>query len=562
MMDDSLDALIEGLPVVQQLARLEERLRAGDRWRAVAIILTTAEPLEGLATLAAGRAVAVISPTEADAPAIIAALQAGAPPDPDVLVLDLREMATVAVLALLRGDIREICVLGARGDGKSVLGVIAWLLYAWQHRARGGAWPVRVLVPTTAMTEHRDKLCVTLAEPLFGGLLRSTDDEHLWIAALGGVEVLHLVLFGVKDPTEQDKLRQAAHALWIEEAAPAGVEATGGLDEAALGLGITSLRLPSYHHPVLVTSNYGSESHWTWQRYAVRQQPGTRLIRIPPGERASAADRATWMAALDGRPDLQRRLVQGEPALIVQGQGVLEGVWQADVHVSREPIPVVRGARTVIGHDCGLRPCSVVVQEHRGQLRVLASLTTEYGGMAQHLTATVLPWLGRVGLLDRNAGELEHRIDPAGTVGDQGDSAGSPEKMLRRMLRGPVREGPVKWSPRIEPLLGVLGRMVGGQPALLVAPGPDTAVLREACAGKWYYPRRPDGSIVRELPEKTHPHSDAGDALCYAVAALAPSEDWAAVREKYKTQRYAKTSSTYLDADRRERRALGSIGHE
>jgi hypothetical protein len=130
------------------------------------------------------------------------------------------------------------------------------------------------------------------------------------------------------------------------------------------------------------------------------------------------------------------------------------------------------------------------------------------------------------------------------------------------MLRGSVREGPVKWSPRIEPLLGVLGRMVAGLPALVVAPGPDTAVLREACAGKWYYPRRSDGSIVRELPEKTHPHSDAGDALCYAVAALAAIEDWTAVREKYKTQRYATTTSSYLNADRRERRALGSIGHE
>ena len=64
--------------------------------------------------------------------------------------------------------------------------------------------------------------------------------------------------------------------------------------------------------------------------------------------------------------------------------------------------------------------------------------------------------------------------------------------------------------------------MVGGQPALVVSCGADTAVLREACTGRWYYPRRADGQIVRDLPEKTHPHSDAGDALCYAVSALAP----------------------------------------
>jgi hypothetical protein len=71
----------------------------------------------------------------------------------------------------------------------------------------------------------------------------------------------------------------------------------------------------------------------------------------------------------------------------------------------------------------------------------------------------------------------------------------------------------------------------------VVAPGPDTAVLREAAAGKWFYPRRGDGSIVRELPEKTHPHSDVGDALCYAVAALTPIRD----RESTKpVQKFAK----------------------
>jgi hypothetical protein len=399
------------------------------------------------------------------------------------------------------------------------MGAIAWLVYAERHRAAGGALPVRVLGPTTTFTEHKDKLCETLREPLWRGLWQSADDEHEWTAALGGVSYAVLRLFGVKDPGEQDKMRSAAEGLWMEEAAPAGIEASGGLTEDALAIGITSLRRPSYHHPVLVTSNYGSESHWTWQRYAVRQQPGTKLVRIPPGERASAEDRRAWLEALDGRPDLQRRLVHGEPALIVAGEAVLAGVWNPDLHVSREPIPAVPGARTMLGHDTGLRPATVVVQEIRGQLRVLASLTTDYGGMAQHLATTVLPWLGRHGLLGTT---LEHRIDPAGLVRDFGNSDESPEQIVRRLLRGSVLPGPTKWPPRIEPLLGVLGRMVGGQPALVVSCGSDTAVLREACAGRWYYPRRADGALVRDLPEKTHPHSDAGDALCYVVSALAP----------------------------------------
>jgi hypothetical protein len=521
----TFDTILADTPLAKRLARLAELADAQDRLTHAAVIVTTPIPPDWMVALDAEHAVAIVGDAE-DHAVILDALRAGAEPDPRVLVLDLRAMATEAALALVSGVIREVAVLGARGDGKSVMAAIAWLLYAHRHHQLGGALPVRVLVPTTSMVEHRDKLCLTLAEPLFRGLYQPHDDEYLWVAALGGVEYVHLILFGVKDTTEQDKLRQAAHGGWFEEAAPAGVEATGGLDEAALGLAVTSLRLPSYHHPVLVTSNYGSESHWSWQRYAVRQVPGTRLIRIPPGERASAADRATWMEALDGRPDLQRRLVLGEPALIVQGEGVLTGVWNAAVHVSREPLAPIRGARTVLGHDFGLRPATVVVQEFRGQLRVLASLCTEYGGTAQHLPGVVLPWVGKhmPWLLGAGAA-LEHRIDPAGLVGDQGDIESSPERQFRRLMGGSIREGATKWSPRIEPLLDALGRMVGGQPGLIVTPGPDTAVLREACEGKWYFPRRADGQIVRELPEKTHPHSDVGDALCYAVGALLPKRD-------------------------------------
>src|SRR5262249_37708965 len=154
---------------------------------------------------------------------------------------------------------------------------------------------------------------------------------------------------------------------------------------------------------------------------------------------------------LDGRPDLQRRLVQGEPALIVSGEAVLAGVYNPELHVSREPLPVVPGARTILGHDTGLRPATVVVQEVRGQLRVLASLTTPYGGMQQHVASVVLPWLGRNGLLDGDTATLEHRIDPAGKVADFGNSDESPERIIRRLLRGSVLQGPAKWPPRIEP---------------------------------------------------------------------------------------------------------------
>ena len=210
---------------------------------------------------------------------------------------------------------------------------------------------------TGTMMEHRARLCSTLREAFLRGLFQPSNDEHTWTATLGGVAYLVLELFGIEDQGGLDRARIPAHGAWLEEAAAAGTEASSsGLSVDALMIVATSLRLPSYAHPILVTSNLGTESHWTWARYAVARHPGTQLVRIPKGERASAADRAAWREALEGRPDLIRRLIDGEPALIVEGQGVLEGVFNPEVHVARARSTYNAGQRLILGHDGGLTP--------------------------------------------------------------------------------------------------------------------------------------------------------------------------------------------------------------
>jgi hypothetical protein len=241
-------------------------------------------------------------------------------------------------------------------------------------------------------------------------------------------------------------------------------------------IGATSLRMASYHHPILVTSNYGSESHWSWTRYAVARHPGTQLVRITPGERARAEDRAAWRQALEGRPDLQRRLIDGQPALIVDGQGVLEGLYNPEIHVSRGRLDYIQGNRLLLGHDAGLTPVTVVAQTNGSQVQILAGLASWRAGTEQHLTDLVIPWLAR----HAPEAELEHWVDPSMTTPSQADLALTPVRVIRQKLGGVVREGPVKWEPRRDPLVAMLGRLSGGRPTLVVAPGPDTALLRPA----------------------------------------------------------------------------------
>jgi hypothetical protein len=526
MKDTSLDLLAFALPTVQQLERYEERLEAGHRLTMMALILTTTVAPEWATPLDNARAVVLIGPDPVEQRRVLARLQR----DPEardlgdqVLVLDLRTGAAEAALAYVGGVVRETAVLGARGDGKSICGATAQVLYAERHRAQGGALPVRILVATDTFMSHRAKLCRSLEEALWHRLWVSREDRHVWVATIGGVEYVHLELIGVEDQGALDRMRQAAHALWLEEAAPAGIEASSsGLSEDALGIGITSLRLPSYAHPVLLTSNYGSESHWTWQRYAVDRHPGTHLVRLRPGEQATEADRRVWDEALRGRgrPDLARRLVDGEPALIVSGKGVCEDIYNPGIHVSSHALAYHPGNRLLLGWDGGLTPTVIVATWNGSQLQVLASLVSKRAGTEQHIEEQVLPWLGRHGALEA---EFEHCIDPAMTTPAEGDLRMSAEQVIRKRLGGIVREGPRDWAARRDPVLNMLSRLTeGGRPALVIDPGPDTLPLREALGGKWHYHRGRTGEVESELPVKDHPASDCGDGLCYIIACARP----------------------------------------
>ncbi|HEX2933490.1 MAG TPA: hypothetical protein VHV54_27420 [Candidatus Binatia bacterium] len=105
----------------------------------------------------------------------------------------------------------------------------------------------------------------------------------------------------------------------------------------------TSQRIPSHFHPAVATENYPDEDHWTWLRWVVNQAEGTRYFRVPPGERASSADRAEWARALQNRPDLMRRLLEGLPGVVMLGDQVAKGFTRQS-HTTREHLALPRGA--------------------------------------------------------------------------------------------------------------------------------------------------------------------------------------------------------------------------
>jgi hypothetical protein len=431
------------------------------------------------------------------------------------------------------GKASEGILFGPRGERKTGGAHLCMLLHAHLHHHASFPLPVKWVGVTDTFQSHRIKTVRSLEDPCWRGIWKLHADDHLAIATIGGVEMVHCDLFGNEDVGAMDRLRMEMHGLWIEEPAVSTVLVqSSGVGEDAVMLGMTSIRLPSHCHPTILNSNYPDEDHWTWQRYVVRQHPRTLAFRIPPGECASAEQRAEWTRALDGRPDLIRRLLAGEPGVIALGPEVAVG-YNPECHVSATPLEVIPSEPLWMGHDAGHWPTTVIGQRVREQVRVYAGLVTEKAGTRQHLEETALPWLAMHAPWTLHRGGLYHVYDPSMDTGEQADTDQSPMQRIRETLGGSVQKGAISWPGRRDPMLAVFNVAHYGRPLLQIAPGPDTELLRKALGGRWYYKKTPQGDILKDLPHKpNHPWEDLGDSFCYLIGGIAPGRepvDWSRI---------------------------------
>jgi hypothetical protein len=423
--------------------------------------------------------------------------------------------------------VREIIAFGTRGDGKTWGALGTMIHHASLHHQAGYPLPVKWAGVTDTFRSHTEKTHDSLTSAGWGGVWRLVDGGHEAQAVVDGTCLVRLRLFGIEDQGAMNRLRMETTGLWFEEPAPA-LTVSSGVSEDAWGLGLTSQRLASHFKPALITSNYPDEDHWTWQRFIAQPRAGCLAFRIPPGERASDADREAWASALGGRQDLLRRLLQGEPGTIQLGEQVASGFrYDSHVAVGRRLEPQ-RGQTLWIGQDGGESHTwvSVIGQRVDGRVRVYAALLSDPSGARQHVKSTLLPWLGEHApwVLDSSKDQTPLAVcyDQSMDSEDPGDAESNPLRTFRALVPGRYRPGPVSWAGRLNPMLAVFNAMALGQPVLEIAP--QARGLITALNGGWYYPKdTATGKVTRDIPKKpNHPHEDYGDAFCYLIAALAP----------------------------------------
>ena len=431
--------------------------------------------------------------------------------------------------SVAKGMAREIMVWGARGDGKTWAALWAMVMHAIEHHNAGYPLPtswlgVRDTFRNHVLSTHKSLLGAAWPRDarwsLRDGGLHAT--FHL-----EGMPFVELDLIGADSPADAEKVRTECHGLWVDEPAPA-MDVASGISDELYYIGCSSQRLETHARVAMLTSNYPDVDHWSAQRFVFTPQPGTMFFRIPKGERASPEYRAELERLYATRPDLARRLVQGQFGSVMLGPQVAIG-FNREQHV--RPCAPVRQVPLWIGQDAGHTPTTVIGQRVDGRCRVLAALTSEHDGMRGHLQSLVLPWLGEHAPWALDSKEwITVCYDPSTDTDEQANIESNALHVMQQLVPGRYRPGPVSWDGRKDPMLALFNAMARGEPVLQIDPVQAKGLVR-ALEGGWYYAQAGDGSLRKAdtasgsaQPKKpNHPHEDYGDAFCYLVSAMAPT---------------------------------------
>lgn len=445
-------------------------------------------------------------------------------PDPTAPPLELsyRRVATQFVQHVMFGRAREVALFGPRGEGKSWSAFGAMLAHAEVHAQRGFPLPVPWISVMDYFSSHESKTHETLRRPEWRGAWSLEDDGHIARGWSRGINLVKVRLMGIEDKGALDRVRLETVGVHFEEVAPAGVLVhSAGISEDAWNLAITSQRVPTHAHVAMLSTNYPDEEHWSWQRFVVRQHPGTAYFRIPPGERTTEKDRAEWARALEGRPDMLRRLLAGEPGGIQLGDPVTPE-YQEPRHFSPTPLRVAEGSLW-FAWDFYHRPaCAAASMTSLGQLRVHFACRMDNADIGALVEERVKPWLSSQGLLER---PRIHTGDPTGMTGDQSDRSRSAVRRLLELLPGEWRKVSNVPEEREDAVKQALRRSLStGEPAVIL--GPDARELHKALRGGWH--RGPSAKVVKHGPEGLDSHvADAAAYLCLAVFGSAVARiDW------------------------------------
>jgi hypothetical protein len=291
---------------------------------------------------------------------------------------------------------------------------------------------------------------------------------------------------------------------------------------------------------VMMDTNAPDTDHWYYKFAEVDRPEGFEFFDQPPGvlpdgdgwkvnpeaENLANLPAEYYTRMLAGkRREWIKVFLANEYGTFVDGRPVYPE-YADDVHTSKKPLGVLLGLPIIVGLDYGREPAAVFIQiTPRGQLRVIDELYGWDIGVGAFAEDILKPHIA----LHYRGKEILFVGDPAGMAKESDERSAFDVLASHEIVAVPAHTN--RLMGRLEAVRHYLGRMVDGQPALLVDPKCER--VRKGFLGKYHYKRVQVGfERYKDTPEKDE-YSHPADALQYA-ALYARMEDMGGGRFKEK----------------------------
>lgn len=398
------------------------------------------------------------------------------------------------------------------GEGKST--ALAWAAFYHTRHNPGASWAIIRDTWENIQSTTMKSFFEWFPPGVFGEWV-ATRKTFTWAE---GVAKGDIVFMGMDDPADASKLMSRELAGFaIDEPAPA--VSSGGVDEMIFDIGMTRLRQAGMKwYSVKLAENNPDEAHWTYKKFVLEGREGFRIHQPQAPENETnlpSSYYADMRRTFAHRPDLVRRFVDGEFGFQQVGKSVTPQ-WSDRIHLANGLIPV-KGVDLVLMWDFGLNPTCIIGQvTPLGSFNIMRCWVGEEIGVEELIEGYVKPELNSE---FRNF-KIRHIGDPAGNNREQSASSRTAVKMLKGMLGGQWRSGPITIEGRLEPTRSLLTRTTRGR-GIVQVDKQRAAALWHALRGGWHY-RVARSGIASTSPEKNI-HSHPGDAFSYGCAVLFPT---------------------------------------
>lgn len=302
------------------------------------------------------------------------------------------------------------------------------------------------------------------------------------------------------------------------------------------------------HKYIIMDTNPPDDSHWWYHLAEVETPSNWAFFRQPSGLDRDAENLENlnqprnWRElSVDLRRDHGRGYyhdmlggktqewidvyVHGNYGFIKQGAPVYGKAWNGDFHVAKEPIRINPVGEIIVGVDAsGRHPAAAFFQQTaRGQIQLVHELCiTDDDGMGAVQFSALLR-REMVQKFKQNV-IVDIWADPAGFWKSQNDERTYADILRAQGVRCKPSPG-LRFSDRKEAMIGVFGKMVDGQPALIVSPTCKHFI--RGCNGGYMFRQISTSGEARYDDTKPfkNRYSDIQDAAQYAVCGMGVLQD-------------------------------------